>query len=869
MLRKKTKAMRAPHPTPGSSSSRGSHRLQSHFPGKTIRSSSSRSDTLEAVFATLPDGVAILDQDFVYQKVNPAYTEIYAQAHSQKPEWLVGKKHFELYPDPRLAAIFRQVLVTGQPYESTAEALTFLQPPGGPLCQWDWSLHAWRGEKGRARGLVRGLILMIRKNEQPVDKGKVEIPGGEAQQSILRDSEQRAEASEARAYASNTRLRLTQLLYQHLFESTPDANVIVTMSGEIVAINHQAETLFGYQREELAGQKLDILAPEVQRELDAVQQTVSLRKPGSHSMAVEKPQSLELAARRKDGIRFPTEITLNPVKVNNNLLILCVVRDISLRVQREKKLRLQSALMGLLQDIAVAANEATTVESALQYALKRINQELGWQLGHAFIIEEDGGLTAMSTWSESAKKRFPAVASLELPNDSNHVSEQFAVFKAVSNALRFRPNEGMSGISINTGQPVWMNDLADNPQFNRSREARLDGLKTGLAIPIIAGKQAVGILEFFHNQDVPPDPNLLAVLPHVGVQLGRVIERNRSEEALRKTATQLRMVMTNLPVILWVTDREGRVLMIEGKGVSSMIPSADQLLGKNLFSLYDTRPDILDSIRRALSGEEVHTEIRAGNGAIYEAYLMPYFDVNWAVDGEIGLTFDITERKRMESELEEMKHRLLESVDNERARLAAQLHDGPLQDLFGAYYQIQEIKNNLDDHNQEIADSALQTIQEVNATLRIICGELLPNTLVHLGLEKAIRSHAARIQERLEGAIVHLDLDNDGQSLPHGLRLGLFRIYQQLFNNAMRHSGASDIWLRLRLEPERVLLEVQDNGRGFDNPAHWIDLVRHGKLGLASVLERAEGLNGKLEIVTHPGQGTLARVIAPRSPSAV
>jgi two-component system, NarL family, sensor kinase len=218
----------------------------------------------------------------------------------------------------------------------------------------------------------------------------------------------------------------------------------------------------------------------------------------------------------------------------------------------------------------------------------------------------------------------------------------------------------------------------------------------------------------------------------------------------------------------------------------------------------------------------------------------------------------------MESELGEMKHRLLDSVDNERARLAVEIHDGPLQDLFGAYYQIQDIKNYLDEATQETADSALQIIQGVNATLRVICGDLHPNTLVHLGLEKAIRSYAERYQERLEDTTIELDLDNDGQSLPHNLRLGLFRIYQQLFTNAARHSGASTIWVRLRVEPAQVLLEVQDNGRGFDNPANWIELVRQGKLGLASTLERVEGLNGKLEIDTQPGRGTLARVSAPR-----
>jgi two-component system sensor histidine kinase DegS len=160
-------------------------------------------------------------------------------------------------------------------------------------------------------------------------------------------------------------------------------------------------------------------------------------------------------------------------------------------------------------------------------------------------------------------------------------------------------------------------------------------------------------------------------------------------------------------------------------------------------------------------------------------------------------------------------------------------------------------------------DRALQTIRGVNATLRVICGELHPSTLVHLGVEKAIRSHAARLQEHFNGTTLHLELQSDPPNLSHTLRLGLYRTYQQLVDNAVQHAAAADIWLRLRFLPRHIILEVQDNGQGFEKPDHWVELVRQGKLGLVSTLERVKSLNGQLQLETSPGNGTLVIVSLP------
>lgn len=636
-----------------------------------------------------------------------------------------------------------------------------------------------------------------------------------------------------------------RVLFEQLFESAPDGNILVDSTGKIILANRQAEKMFAYPHQKLTGQSINVLLPDSPR-------ADSQQNPTPRPMADRQAELRTLTAVRKDGSVFPAEITLNPIRIDAiradaGPLVLWVVRDITQRQERERLSVRQSELIHLMQDIAVAANEAMTMHSALQYVVNRLCSYLKWPLGHAFLTNENDEVTT-SIWSNPSEK-------------------QYEVFKAVSEALRFRPGMGGPGIVLTTGQPAWFNNLPENPNFLRAAEARGAGLKTSLALPIIAGKHVAGVLEFFTPADVPTDPNLLAVFPHAGMQVGRVVERTTTEETLRKQAAQLRMIMTNMPVILWQMDREGRLLLLEGKGVLSTGLRSEELVGKNIIERFSTRPDVQELIRRALHGEEIHTEVASGKGATFELFLTPYYNEHHQVDGIISLSFDITDRKQLEAELEEMKARLLDSSDAERARLAQQLHDGPLQDLYGAYYQLQELKPALDPANEEVVGRALQTIQGVNATLRVICGELHPNTLVHLGLQRAIRGHAERTQERLEGVRIVLDLAEDspasGSVLSNNQRLGLFRVYQQLISNAVRHSGAKHIWVRLDLTPARVALEVQDDGRGFQPPAHWVELVRQGRYGLVSANERVRGLDGRMEIRSHPDGGTIVRVTVP------
>lgn len=217
------------------------------------------------------------------------------------------------------------------------------------------------------------------------------------------------------------------------------------------------------------------------------------------------------------------------------------------------------------------------------------------------------------------------------------------------------------------------------------------------------------------------------------------------------------------------------------------------------------------------------------------------------------------------TEHSEIQRRLIQRREMERLHLAQQLHDGPVQDLYGLSYHLVELREALPDETRLVRLTTIRAmLQQVIRVLQTTCSDLWPPTLLPFGLETAIRSHAERFQETHPELKIRLDLMADEQVLPAVVRAVLFRIYRQLLDNVVRHAQARMVLVQFTLRTEEVVLQVRDNGRGFEVPERWVELVRREHLGLIRSLERAKALGGHLKIISAPGKGTVIRVIVPR-----
>lgn len=203
------------------------------------------------------------------------------------------------------------------------------------------------------------------------------------------------------------------------------------------------------------------------------------------------------------------------------------------------------------------------------------------------------------------------------------------------------------------------------------------------------------------------------------------------------------------------------------------------------------------------------------------------------------------------------------SVLSERNRLALDLHDAVSQKLFGLVLAA-ESAGMLLDRDPSAARAQVTKLQalarEARDELRSLIFELRPPDLERDGLCGALRKHV-EVLRRLQPVEIELDLDAELDRDPLRDR-ELLRIAQEALHNSLRHARAARLVVRLHREDGRLLLEVEDDGVGFDPAARGL---RSTHLGLTSMEERAERLGARLEIRSAPGAGTTIRLEAARA----
>jgi ammonium transporter len=295
--------------------------------------------------------------------------------------------------------------------------------------------------------------------------------------------------------------------YRSVFENAIDGIFQCAPDGRFVTVNPALARIYGYDsprefldRTDGASQRAELLKRvEVQGSVSGVESQVT-RKDGRSIWISESVLAIRDDRGRLE--RFEGS-----------------VQDISLRKEAEEALRGQTEAVKLLEEVAVAANSAETVERAVQFALDRVCAFTSWPVGHAYILDAlSGELVSSRLWR------------LERPG-------AFEEFRRVSESHRFKPGIGLPGRVLESGRPSWIINVTEDSNFPRAKLAVEIGVRGAFGFPILAREEVVGVLEFFTDRPAEPDPSLLQIMGHVGTQLGRVFERRRSDQALRHAKT--------------------------------------------------------------------------------------------------------------------------------------------------------------------------------------------------------------------------------------------------------------------------------------------------------------------------------------------
>jgi PAS domain S-box-containing protein len=224
---------------------------------------------------------------------------------------------------------------------------------------------------------------------------------------------------------------------------------------------------------------------------------------------------------------------------------------------------------------------------------------------------------------------------------------------------------------------------------------------------------------------------------------------------------------------------------------------------------------------------------------------------------------DITDLKQAEEQLRVLARKLLSAQEEERSRLARELHDDITQRLGLLAIDLGKLERTplLDEESRSQAASLKEDAIRLSEDVQHLSRRLHPAILADLGLVAALRAECTGLAKRLDKPVSFAAEDPPSQ-LSSEARVALYRIAQECFHNIARHSGATEVNVELSVWDNRVRLVIEDDGRGFA-PA---EARGSGGLGLASMEERARLAGGALQVESAPGRGAKIKVEIPVEP---
>ena len=216
--------------------------------------------------------------------------------------------------------------------------------------------------------------------------------------------------------------------------------------------------------------------------------------------------------------------------------------------------------------------------------------------------------------------------------------------------------------------------------------------------------------------------------------------------------------------------------------------------------------------------------------------------------------------EKHEHEISALNERLMKAQEQERIRIAGELHDGVMQEMLAATMMLGAVKRRIPDESE--ARTKIEKVQDklihVGTDIRRLSHDLHPPVLQEAGLPQALQICCEEFGAA-SGITVYCEADDRARELSRGAALALFRIVQEALGNAAKHARATRITVRLTRSDDKVFLAIADDGVGFDGRR----LDAPGGLGLVMMRERASQLTGTFEFDSTPGKGTTIRVVIP------
>jgi two-component system sensor histidine kinase DegS len=440
---------------------------------------------------------------------------------------------------------------------------------------------------------------------------------------------------------------------------------------------------------------------------------------------------------------------------------------------------------------------------------------------------------------------------------------------------RMKVGEGFNGLVAQTGEPLVVEDASHDPRLTRMAVSQ-EKIQAQLIVPLKSKGKVLGTFCVAARHPRRFAAEEIELLCAGGNVIGIAVENARLYQEERLMAEQLRMSEKNYRDLfesaeeaIWVQNMNGEIIMANEASVKLTGYSRQELIGMNVKDFLSG-----EALQRA---REVRHKLLRG-----EALDGPYEQGLMKEDGsEVRLRLsasliirdgqpkafqliarDITEDKRMEENLRFYLHEVTKAQEEERKRIARELHDETAQELVALSRQLDSVisaARRLSKRDMKLLEGVRAQADRLLAGVRRFSQDLRPSVLDDLGLLPALDWLVSDLEEHFGMTIGMAVLGAERRFSPD-VELVLFRIAQEGLRNVGRHSGASRAWLTLEFGDGKTTLTVTDKGKGFEVPQRMEDLANAGRLGLAGMEERVRLVGGNLTLESEPGKGTTVTV---------